>query len=101
MVDAIANAEGISMSSVSFRALFGKGGYYSNMLSFLCQVIETLFHFAFNKISMHLTTSPAFCNSNVFWELVAHDLSLFSGLLAVIAVYLSKLYSFISILLVL
>lgn len=33
MVDAIAEAEGISLSSVSFKALLGKGSLASNLLS--------------------------------------------------------------------
>lgn len=33
MVDAIAEAEGISLSSVSFKALLGKGSPASNLLS--------------------------------------------------------------------
>jgi len=32
MVDAIAEAEGISMSSVSFKALFGKGPKFNNFI---------------------------------------------------------------------
>lgn len=42
MVDYIAEAQGISMGSVSFKALFGKGSFFilsSNFLNFRLDII--------------------------------------------------------------